>query len=62
MLEERGVPAAAAAGYQLGYAPPGWTSLADHLRGRGYSDEQLLAAGVGMTTRRGERSTASATG
>ena len=53
MLQERGVPPAAVGGYELGYAPPGWTALADHLRGRGYSDEQLLDAGVGMTTRRG---------
>ncbi len=53
ILDERGVPAAAVAGYQLGYAPPGWTALADHLRGRGWTDPQLLAAGVAMTTSRG---------
>lgn len=53
MLGERGVPPAAVAGYELGYAPPGWTALVDHLRGRGYDDGQLLAAGVAMTARRG---------
>jgi DNA primase len=53
MLAERAVPAAAVAGYQLGYAPPGWTALTDHLRARGYTDAQLLDAGVGLRTRRG---------
>ena len=53
MLAERAVPAAAVTGYQLGYAPPGWTALVDHLRARGYTDAQLLDAGVGLRTRRG---------
>jgi DNA primase len=53
MLAERAVPATAVAGYQLGYAPPGWTALTDHLRGRGWTDAQLLDAGVGLRTRRG---------
>jgi hypothetical protein len=35
LLTERAVPAAAVAGYQLGYAPAGWTALTDHLRRRG---------------------------
>src|SRR5450759_4065924 len=47
------VAAAAVTGYQLGYAPPGWTALVDHLRARGYTDAQLLDAGVGLRTRRG---------
>ncbi len=53
MLGQRTVPAGAVAAYELGYAPPGWTALVDHLHGRGYTDDQLLAAGVGTTTRRG---------
>ena len=53
MLGQRAVPPAVAAAYEIGYAPAGWTALTDHLRARGYTDEQLLAAGVGMTTRRG---------
>ena len=32
--------------YQVGYAPPGWTHLVDHLRRRGASDDELLAAGL----------------
>jgi len=53
VLGERAVPPAVAAAYELGYAPPGWTVLTEHLRGRGYTDAQLLAAGMGLTTRRG---------
>src|SRR5664280_1221381 len=53
LLTARAVPAAAVAGYELGYAPPGWTALVDHLRTRGYTDAQLLDAGVGLRTRRG---------
>jgi len=52
LLATRAVPAAAVTGYQLGYAPPGWTALTDHLRARGYTDAQLLDAGVGLRTRR----------
>lgn len=32
--------------YQVGYAPPGWTHLIEHLRRRGASDDELLAAGL----------------
>lgn len=53
VLAERMVTPAAAAAYELGYAPSGWTALTNHLRARGYTDAQLLDAGVGMTTRRG---------
>ena len=53
LLATRAVPAAAVTDYQLGYAPPGWTALTDHLRARGYTDAQLLDAGVGLRTRRG---------
>jgi DNA primase len=53
LLATRAVPAAAVPGHQLGYAPPGWTALTDHLRAHGYTDTQLLDAGVGLRTRRG---------
>jgi DNA primase len=53
LLTARAVPAAAVAGYELGYASPGWTDLVDHLRARGYTDAQLLDAGIGLRTRRG---------
>jgi len=53
VLGQRGISQAAVAGYEIGYAPPGWTVLTEHLRDRGYTDGQLLAAGVGLATRRG---------
>ncbi len=39
--------------WQLGYAPPGWTRLIDHLRGRGHTDTDLIDAGLALRTRRG---------
>lgn len=35
----------------IGYAPEGWTTLTTHLRGLGYTDEHLLAAGVSTRSR-----------
>lgn len=32
--------------YRVGYAPPGWTHLVEHLRSRGATDDELLAAGL----------------
>ena len=37
----------------LGFAPPTWTALTDHLRSSGYDVEELLAAGLGIRTRHG---------
>ncbi|MGY1684958.1 MobF family relaxase [Geodermatophilus sp. SYSU D00867] len=36
-----------------GYAPGGWTALVDHLRRRGATDEELLAAGLAQRARTG---------
>ncbi|MDN4175202.1 MobF family relaxase [Nocardioides sp. SOB77] len=41
-----GVDLAGAARFRPGQAPAGWTNLVDHLRGRGVSDTEMLAAGV----------------
>jgi len=38
----------------FGYAPNKWTGLSDHLRAQGFTDAELLAAGLGLTSRRGE--------
>ena len=38
----------------FGYAPNKWTALSDHLRQQGFTDAELLAAGLGTTSRRGE--------
>lgn len=45
-LGERGFDAAAAAHFGVGYAPKSWDELTKHLHGRGYSAEELAAAGL----------------
>lgn len=52
MLDRRGVTAAAVDGYELGYAQPGWTALVDHMRARGWTDDEMIAAGVAVISRR----------
>jgi len=39
--------------FRPGYAPAGWTSLTDHLRRAGISDEEILAAGLGRVASTG---------
>ena len=38
--------------WQLGYAPPGWTHLTDHLRRQGVSNQEMLDAGLGSMSSR----------
>ena len=52
-LAERGFDRAAAATYGVGFAPQGWDNLVKHLRGRGFSQEELLAAGLASQGRQG---------
>lgn len=52
-LSQRGVPAELARRLQLGSAPGTWTTVGDLLRGRGYTDGELLAAGVGCPHQQG---------
>ncbi len=37
--------------WRIGYAPPGWTTLVDHLTGAGFTPEELEAAGLATRTR-----------
>jgi DNA primase catalytic core len=37
----------------VGYAPPAWTTLVDHLRELGHQADDLVAAGIATPTRRG---------
>ncbi len=53
LLGQRAIPGEAVTGFELGYAPPGWSALVEHLRTAGYTDTQLLDAGVALATRRG---------
>ncbi len=45
-LEGRGVTAAAVREFLLGYSPPAWEALRGHLREAGFSDAEMLAAGL----------------
>jgi len=38
---------------RLGYAPAGWTGLTEHLRGAGFTDDEILTAGLGTRARTG---------
>lgn len=40
--------------HQIGYAPGGWTTLADHLRRLGYTDDHIEAAGMAARARSGQ--------
>lgn len=45
-LGERGFDPAAAEKFQVGFAPNSWDSLTTHLRQRGFSADELIAAGL----------------
>ena len=51
--ERRGLDVAARRDWQLGYAPDRWSELSDHLRARGFSDDELVAAGLAIEGERG---------
>ena len=52
-LSERGFDAAAAAHFGVGYAPIGWEHLVKHLRGRGFTDDELATGGLASRGQRG---------
>ncbi|GGO80618.1 DNA primase [Wenjunlia tyrosinilytica] len=52
-LAERGFDEAAAKHFGVGYAPAGWENLVRFLRGRGFSDKELLTSGLASEGRRG---------
>jgi len=51
-LGERGFDAQAAARFGIGFAPQSWDELTNHLRGRGFSTEEITLAGL-VSTREG---------
>jgi DNA primase len=51
--ESRGLDAAAQDRWQLGYAPDDWQALSDHLNARGFSEADIIEAGLAV--RREER-------
>src|SRR5262245_54565168 len=52
-LAERGFELADAERFGAGYAPAEWEALTRHLRGRGFTDAELLLAGLASQGRRG---------
>jgi DNA primase len=52
-LASRGFEEADWARFGLGYAPAEWDALARHLRGRGFTDAELLRGGLARQGRRG---------
>ncbi|GAA1756510.1 DNA primase [Agromyces humatus] len=45
-LGERGFDAAAAKGFGVGFAPKSWDALTGHLKGRGFTIDELVASGL----------------
>ncbi|PWJ48169.1 DNA primase [Quadrisphaera granulorum] len=52
-LKDRGFDRAAAEQFGVGYAPTGWGALTDHLRGRGFTTEELITGGLALEGQRG---------
>ncbi|MBY8877754.1 DNA primase [Actinacidiphila acidipaludis] len=52
-LARRGFDQAAAEHFGVGYAPAGWDHLVRYLRGKGFSDKELILAGLASESRRG---------
>lgn len=45
-LQSRGFDRAASAHFGVGWAPKGWTSLTDHLKALGFTEEELITAAL----------------
>ncbi|WP_344462478.1 DNA primase [Kitasatospora kazusensis] len=52
-LAERGFDADAAKHFGVGYAPAGWEHLVRYLRGKGFSDKEILLGGLASQGQRG---------
>src|SRR5262249_28127462 len=52
-LADRRFDHAAAAHFSLGYSPAGWDHLTRFLRGKGFTDRELITSGLSQDGRRG---------
>ncbi|WP_419994728.1 DNA primase [Streptomyces boninensis] len=52
-LAERGFDQSAAEHFGVGYSPAGWDHLTRFLRGKGFSDKELILSGISQDGRRG---------
>ncbi|MFI5620241.1 DNA primase [Streptomyces sp. NPDC051567] len=53
-LAERGFDQAAAAHFSVGYSPAGWDHLTRFLRGKGFTDKELILSGLAQDSRSGK--------
>ncbi|MFG2339143.1 DNA primase [Streptomyces yangpuensis] len=53
-LAERGFDQAAAAHFGVGYSPAGWDHLTRFLRGKGFTDKELITSGLAQDSRSGK--------
>ncbi|MFE9018647.1 DNA primase [Streptomyces sp. NPDC007808] len=52
-LAERGFDQSAAQHFSVGYSPQGWDHLTRYLRGKGFTDKELILSGISQEGRRG---------
>jgi len=52
-LQRRGLSEAALERWEIGFAPPGWQGLREHLRGKGVEQDLILACGLAKTSDKG---------
>ena len=52
-LKERGLTEETIKTFAVGYAPDDWRALTTHLRGKGYTDAQLVLSGLAIKTEKG---------
>ncbi|MFF3375127.1 DNA primase [Streptomyces sp. NPDC002680] len=52
-LAERGFDQSAAEHFSVGYSPQGWDHLTRYLRGKGFTDKELVLSGLAQEGRRG---------
>ncbi|HEY7797043.1 MAG TPA: CHC2 zinc finger domain-containing protein, partial [Microbacteriaceae bacterium] len=52
-LISRGFDAESMANFGVGYAPKGWSNLTEHLRGKGFTEDELVVAGLVSKGERG---------
>ncbi len=50
--QDRGMPKSTLTTFGIGYAPDSWTALVDHLRGKGYTDQELRDSGLVTVSRK----------
>ena len=52
-LQQRGFSSEAAEHFGIGWAPKGWNNLTDHLKSKGFTDQELIVAGLSSAGDRG---------